>query len=157
MLPSFDCHTLERCSTARTPTSPFLSIDYACMHVQPRRWSDSFHYCRHSLQNVFFFFIHISIQPPACHLRHCASLNAEQVMKCFSVEYSFHLSRAPCVCRLLLVLLLVTGQHNCLKPQMLNIAQVPQLVSAPTDHAFVVFLGLYMVPFLRLSLLHCLP
>lgn len=28
MLPSFDCHTLERCST---PTPPFLSVAYICM------------------------------------------------------------------------------------------------------------------------------
>lgn len=156
MLPSFDCRTLERCSTARTPTAAF-SPSCSLLAWSPPPQSDSFHYCRHiapakkhkKQKNVF-----ISIQPPACHSRP-AAFNAEQVTKCFSAEYSFHLRRALVFVDS--VFFFPSEQPNCLKLQMLNIAQVPPPAGNCLYWPCVCFWDGAWSPLSRLSLLHCLP
>lgn len=136
----------------RTPTPHYLYCLY-CFHARTPRLkkkSDSSQHWRHTASTE-----PLNFHVPSCMSFTPCSRSAEQVVRCFSVEYSFHLIRA------LLHLVALKSKKTKVLNQMLNIAQIPQLVSASTDHAFVLFIYLFIFLFIYLFVychwrLHCL-
>lgn len=87
LLPSFDCHTLGRCSTVRTPISPVRSVAYMHDHRHKNRTHLSHADQTYCTGQTFTF-------PPACHSR-SAGLSYVSVLVTVSTNRSY------CICRFL--------------------------------------------------------